>query len=276
MSTRGLAQRRAVRAHRVDDVLVEREAGLDDRREVGARDRGQPTSGSAARSARSYAPLATVAGVASRPMRPVAASPRPPARRRAGRRRSRRRPASSACSRSRSAGSAAAVAELQATTSSFARRASSSLGDLERERLELGARPVAVREARRVAEVHEVLVRERHEQLVQDGQPADPGVEHPDRAPPDLLWRDHAAQSRTRSGGNAPRRRRLSPPARGSAKVAYHLSPVPTPVIAPLSFFDHRVGDPGRPRTRRSPGRRRRSAPRPAGRGRRTRPSPDR
>ena len=83
------------------------------------------TNGSAWAMADAYAPLATVAGVASRPTRPLVV-------------------AATACTapgwttpstsmpsvvcaiRSRSAGSAAAVAELQATTSSFAPRASSS------------------------------------------------------------------------------------------------------------------------------------------------------
>ena len=83
------------------------------------------TNGSASAIARAYEPLSTVAGVASSPTRPL-------------------RVAATACtapgwttpststpsvvcrSRSRSAGSAAAVAELQATTSSFTRRAISS------------------------------------------------------------------------------------------------------------------------------------------------------
>src|SRR5439155_24914073 len=56
------------------------------------------------------------------------------------------------------------------------------LGDLEAEALELLRVAPAVREARRVAEVDEVLVRQRDEQLVQDGQPADAGVEDADGA----------------------------------------------------------------------------------------------
>ena len=84
--------------------------------------------------------------------------------------------------RSRSAGSAAAVAELHATTSSFAPRASSSSAHLQREALELGLRPGAVGQPGRVGQVQEVLVGQLHEQLVQDGQPADAGVEDGDRA----------------------------------------------------------------------------------------------
>ena len=54
------------------------------------------------------------------------------------------------------------------------------LGDLDRERLELRLGAVAVRKPGGVAEVQVVLGGQRHEQLVQDGQPADAGVEHPD------------------------------------------------------------------------------------------------
>ena len=86
------------------------------------------------------------------------------------------RPSSS----SRSAGSAAAVAELQATTSSFAPRSSRMPGELAREAEQLVRAAVAVREASGVAEVEKVLVRKRHEALVQHGQPADPGVEDGD------------------------------------------------------------------------------------------------
>ena len=55
------------------------------------------------------------------------------------------------------------------------------LGDLDRERLELGLGTVAVREPRRVAEVQVILSGQRDEQFVQDGEPADTGVEDPDR-----------------------------------------------------------------------------------------------
>ena len=82
---------------------------------------------------------------------------------------------------SRSAGSAAAVAELHATTSSFAPRSSEDARQLGGERAQLGGRAVAVREAGGVAEVQEVLVRQRHEALVQDGEAADSGVEDGDR-----------------------------------------------------------------------------------------------
>ena len=83
------------------------------------------TNGSASAIAFAYAPLSTVAGVASSPTRPlrVAATActapgwTTP---------STSTPSVVCCSRARSAGSAAAVAELQATTSSFTRRASSS------------------------------------------------------------------------------------------------------------------------------------------------------
>ena len=54
------------------------------------------------------------------------------------------------------------------------------VGDLDREPLELRLRPLAVREPGRVPEVDVVLGRQRHEQLVQDGEPADAGIEHGD------------------------------------------------------------------------------------------------
>ena len=54
-------------------------------------------------------------------------------------------------------------------------------GDLEREAPDLGERPRPVRQPRVVAEVDEVLVRHRHQALVQHGQPAHAGVEDADR-----------------------------------------------------------------------------------------------
>ena len=54
-------------------------------------------------------------------------------------------------------------------------------GDLEREAADLGQRPRPVRQARVVAEVDEVLVRHRHQALVQDGEAAHAGVEDADR-----------------------------------------------------------------------------------------------
>ena len=70
---------------------------------------------------------------------------------------------------------------LQAITSSFAPRSSSSsaiAADPLAEAVGV-ARPVG--EHRRVAEVDEVLLGQRDEALVQHGEPADPGVEHRDR-----------------------------------------------------------------------------------------------
>ena len=49
--------------------------------------------------------------------------------------------------------------------------------DLAREAADLLERPRPVRQARVVAEVDEVLVRHRHEALVEDGQPSHAGVE---------------------------------------------------------------------------------------------------
>src|ERR1019366_7921019 len=55
------------------------------------------------------------------------------------------------------------------------------LADLEREALELLGAALAVGEARRVAEVEEILVWQLNQQLLQHGEPADTGVEHGDR-----------------------------------------------------------------------------------------------
>ena len=169
------------------------------------------TNGSTSAIASAYAPLATVTGVAITPIRPL-------------------RVAATACtapgwttpststpsvvciSRARSAGSAAAVAELQATTSSLIRRAMQLLRDLQAERLQLRGRPLAVREAGRVREVHEVLVRELDQQLVQHREAADAGVEDPDGTAAQLLgrWRGggHPAQCATRRSMTRGRRLR--------------------------------------------------------------------
>ena len=79
-----------------------------------------------------------------------------------------------------SVGSAAAVAELQATTSSLAPRASRMPAKLASEREQLIGRAIPVRKACGVAEVDVVLMGQRHEALVQDGQATDPGVEDGD------------------------------------------------------------------------------------------------
>ena len=55
-------------------------------------------------------------------------------------------------------------------------------GDLGREAPDLVQRARPVRQTRTVAEVHEVLVREGDQALVQDGEPAHAGVEHADGA----------------------------------------------------------------------------------------------
>jgi len=54
--------------------------------------------------------------------------------------------------------------------------------DLESEATDLGERPRPVRQAGAVAQVDEVLVRQGHQALVQDGEPTDTGVEYADRA----------------------------------------------------------------------------------------------
>ena len=71
---------------------------------------------------------------------------------------------------------------LHATTISFTSCASRNAADLVREAADLVERARPVRQARVVAEVDEVLVRQRHEALVEDGEPADSRVEHADGA----------------------------------------------------------------------------------------------
>ena len=183
MSTLGCAQRRAVPADGLDDLLVEREPapgssapGPGRRRSRGER-AGRPRGPRARR----------------RRWRPSPASPaarsgrcgcrRPPAGWRAPRRRSRRRRRRGArrCA-ARASSSAAALAALHATTSSLA-PASSRWSAISIENVSSsGLRAVAVREPRGVAEVQVVLGRQRDEQLVQHGQAADAGVEHRHRA----------------------------------------------------------------------------------------------
>ena len=70
---------------------------------------------------------------------------------------------------------------LHATTISFTSCVSRYGADLAREAAHLVERPRPVRQPRMVAEIDEVLVRQGDEALVQDGQPADAGVEHADR-----------------------------------------------------------------------------------------------
>ena len=72
------------------------------------------------------------------------------------------------------------MAELQATTSIFAPSATRISASSCAKLAQLVERAVAVREARGVPQVEEVLVRDLHEAFVQHGQPADAGVEERD------------------------------------------------------------------------------------------------
>ncbi len=100
------------------------------------------------------------------------------------------------------------------------------IGDLDREPLELLLRALAVREASRIAEVEVILGRQRHEQLVQHGEPADAGIEYGDGLRRGSGHRGPWCQSHQRTGGSLGRRMRAlivtnmypSPeaPARGS------------------------------------------------------------
>ena len=79
-----------------------------------------------------------------------------------------------------SSGRAAAVAELQATTTSFTPCASRNRPISRAKRRSSGERPRPVRKPRTVAEIDEVLVRKRDEAFVQHRQATDAGVEHTD------------------------------------------------------------------------------------------------
>ena len=155
------------------------------------------TCGSAAATARSYAPLATVAGVASRPEAPGVAA----GHRELGRRRDHadhvdvaprvpevflERP-----ERRRAGRVARDHEQLRALLEQL-------VGDLDRERAQLLGCAPAVGKPRRVAEVEVVLGRQRHEQLVQHGQSADAGIEHGDGV---LGARDHRVDGARRAGG---------------------------------------------------------------------------
>jgi len=197
-----LAQRPAVAAHGVDEALVEREAALDDRREVGARhgrqrhvrvDGGERLGVGAAVDGRRRGKQPDAPGLGGRrglhglrahDPEHVDAQRRlhhPPPQR--GHRRRRRRVARD-------------DEQLRAARQE-------RLGDPDGERLELLATARAVRKARRVAEVQEVLVRKRHEQLVQDREAADAGVEDADRTGARICAGGHGGSQADRPHGTA-------------------------------------------------------------------------
>ena len=154
-------------------------------RSISGTSSGQATAGDGhERVGRRDRPLVRAAGhgrLASPCSRRGRCASRPrPAPRRAARRRARRRRASSASAARAAPAAPPPTRELQATTSSLIRRASSSSATSSENASisSRGARPV--RHPRGVGEVHEVLVRQLHEQLVQHRQPADAGVEHAD------------------------------------------------------------------------------------------------
>ena len=111
-----------------------------------------------------------------------------------------------------SPGSAADVAALQATRISFTPCAFEVGADLVREPGDLRERPRPVRQARAVAQVDEVLVRHRHETLVQDGQAAHARVEDADRT------RVHRRET-TGRGRAHPAAGSVSPYPRGMAAI---------------------------------------------------------
>ena len=139
------------------------------------------TNGSAWAMADAYAPLATVAGVAISPTRPlvVAATawtaPGLDDAEHVDAERRLRHPLAQRRQRGRRRRVARHHEQLRAARQQL-------LGALQREALELGLRPGAVGQPGRVGQVQEVLVGQLHEQLVQDGQPAHAGVEDGDRA----------------------------------------------------------------------------------------------
>ena len=182
-------------------------------------------------SPRSYAPLATVAGVASRPMRPLRV-----VRDRLDRLRpddaddvdAERRLHRARCS----AGSAAAVAELHATTSSLAPRASSTSAISSAKRSQLAGRAVAVREARRVRRGR--------------GSPRAAAARAARAAPSGRRRRSRRRRSGAgalpRGGARCGHARQSGPRAPGrGVRAGAHF---PTPSIASLSFVDDRLRDP--------------------------------
>ena len=221
MSTPAVLERRGDLAHGLGRLLAERvgrprsaarAAGTGrrpPRRPRRARGRA-PRSGRSPPSPRSRG--ARRAGCASRapPRAPRAGAPR-------------RRERASARWRSGSAGRGRRVArhddELDALPLEMARRSRARTAHL-------GERAGPVREPRVVAEVDDVLVRQRDEQLVEDGEAAHAGVEHADR--PAVHRADDTGEPSTgRSQPWATLRRRVGPrqtraarPARGRRGAA--------------------------------------------------------
>ena len=199
-------ERRAVGAHRLDHLLVEREAALDDRREVGGRDLGhrelaalgaeRPQVG-AARDRRRRREHADPPGVGDRgrDLR-LGLDHRDHLHPALRRRRARR------LEPGRGGGVAGDHDQLRAAVE--------QVGGVA---LDAGAQLLvglgSVGKARVVAEVEVVLLRQRDEALVQDGEPADAGVEDGDRQR--RIWAGgHPANCRgLRDCGHVGKRRRL-------------------------------------------------------------------
>ena len=93
-------------------------------------------------------------------------------------------PTTGTWSSSWSCGSEAEVAALQAATTSFTPCPSRNRPSLARVAPDLRQRPRPVRQPRVVTEIDEILVRHRHEALVQDCQAAHARVEDADRSRP--------------------------------------------------------------------------------------------
>ena len=292
MSTPRLASAaRSSRAHRVDDVLVEREARLDDRRQVRARDPRQRAGAGPPRRARGRRRRSRPSsGVASSPTRPLCVAATGLLGLRADD--ADHVDADVVPKRSCSAGSAAAVAELHATTSSFAPRSSSSSAIWSANPCSSSGERVAVREARGVAQVQEVLVRQRTSSSCRTVSPPTPESKTPTGRRRTASSAARAATGRgrargrgpagSRAGGIAPVWQRARPGRPAAAGRAWHGADSrrrrrrPTSSMAPLSLSTMASAIAVVVEAAGWRRRRRRARPPSAGSGRRTRPCPGR
>ena len=91
---------------------------------------------------------------------------------------------------------------------------------LPREAANLVGRPRAVRVASRVADVDEVLGGEQIDDGAGDGEPAEPGVEHPDRP-------IHGQQARSRRSSTCERRSAITAAGRIAATTSVEITAPP-------------------------------------------------
>ncbi len=177
MSISACLQRRAVGAHGVDDSLVEREAVLDDRRQVGRRDLGHLEP-----AALRLEGAVVGAGLDRRRSREDADAPAVGYRGGdLGLRLDHRDHLDAALRGDRRAVSAPPRSPSCRRRRATLRRARAGIGETSSTRCASSPALRAVGKLGAVAEVEEVLLGQRDEALVKDGEAADSGVEHRDR-----------------------------------------------------------------------------------------------